>query len=94
MENSRYHKFTWEDLNVFVTFLGHIFLDHMLWNAVTQCVTSQSVTLVKLKSQMAFEPNEVRSVAPNLALIGLLSVISGKILIENLNRNRAKIFFK
>lgn len=36
LENSRYHRFTWEDLNEFVTFLGHIFLGHMFWNAVTQ----------------------------------------------------------
>lgn len=86
MENSRYHKFTWEDLNVFVTFLGHIFLGHM-WNAVTQCVIPQSV---KLRSQMAFESNEVRSVALSLVVPKWLSVDSGKILIENLNRNRAK----
>lgn len=76
MENSRYHRFTWEDLNEFVTFLGHIFLGHKFWNAVTQCVTSQSVMLVKLRSQMAFEPYEIPSIVPNFVAVRLHSVIT------------------
>lgn len=63
-------------LNESVTFLGHIFLGHMFWNAVTQCVTSQSVMLVKLRSQMAFEPYEITSIVPNFVAVRLLSVIT------------------
>lgn len=76
MENSRYHRFTWDDLNEFVTFLGHVFLGHMFWNAVTQRVTSRSVMSVKPRSQMAFEPYEIMSFVPNFVAVRLLSVIT------------------
>lgn len=57
--------------NVFVTFLGHIFLGHMFWHAARRSVTSQSVTLVKLRSQVAFELYELRSAAPHLVVLRL-----------------------
>lgn len=76
LESLSDHKFPWEDLDVFVALLGHIFFGHMFWHPVTQCVTSHSVTLVKLRSQMAFEPNELRSTVPNLVVCRLAPVIT------------------